>query len=442
MTTPVTHKVVTGDTLFSLAKKYGLTVNELKTINDLQTDRIKVGQILKLTRFMHTVVVGDTLFSLANKYATTVTILKSINGLKSDVIKLGQTLRLPERFGTYLIFQDEQGNMLSNLDYEIKLSDDTIQIGRADNMGCSECILSNKQLDIIDISIFVDVVENCCSAHLMLAANNYGKTATDAIGEYSLTDKVKNTASDAAKRAVKKLKFSIFYAAENKKISLQKDLVKQIKVKFTLKKVLRTRNLTIGERALVENVFGKETIKLDAVKIHEGEFVAYIQGLLENAITPNGEIFYPKGMFYEDFSDLNKVSKSSMRLFIHEMVHVWQYQLGYDVLGNGAKIVAEGTFKGIDPYNYQTVIKKRNHISEFNMEQQASIIAHHYMYIHHQYDPSMNIAPLKQDMDRILKTFNGNQKSMTLKPKWSNLSQTVLGEEVETYEADGRFTQG
>lgn len=50
MSNPVTHKVVSGDTLFSLGKKYGLTVAELKSINNLTSDTIKIGQVLKLTQ--------------------------------------------------------------------------------------------------------------------------------------------------------------------------------------------------------------------------------------------------------------------------------------------------------------------------------------------------------------------------------------------------------
>ena len=48
MSNPATHKVVSGDTLSGLAKKYGTTVNELKSLNGLKSDLIKVGQILKL----------------------------------------------------------------------------------------------------------------------------------------------------------------------------------------------------------------------------------------------------------------------------------------------------------------------------------------------------------------------------------------------------------
>lgn len=94
MANPITHKVISGDTLFSLSKKYGLTINELKSINNLTSDTIKVGQILKLTPFTHTVVSGDTLYNLAKKYNTTVDTLKSINGLTSNTIKLGQILKL------------------------------------------------------------------------------------------------------------------------------------------------------------------------------------------------------------------------------------------------------------------------------------------------------------------------------------------------------------
>ena len=50
MSKPTTHKVVSGDTLSALAKRYGTTVKELKDINGLKSDLIKVGQTLKLVR--------------------------------------------------------------------------------------------------------------------------------------------------------------------------------------------------------------------------------------------------------------------------------------------------------------------------------------------------------------------------------------------------------
>ncbi|WP_368930550.1 C40 family peptidase [Bacillus pumilus] len=45
-----THKVVKGDTLSKIGKKYGMTVKELKSLNKLKTNLIKIGQKLKVKK--------------------------------------------------------------------------------------------------------------------------------------------------------------------------------------------------------------------------------------------------------------------------------------------------------------------------------------------------------------------------------------------------------
>lgn len=169
MTTPVTHKVVSGDTLFSLSKKYGLTVNELKEFNNLKTDTIKVGQVLKLARLIHTVVSGDTLYSLAKKHNTTVEILQSINGLKDNLIKVGQVLRLPEKYGAYFVLKDESGNLLNNFDYEIELSNGEIYRGVTNIKGETSYIEVNQLLQVVDIRLFAKYKNE---TFYMLAHNN------------------------------------------------------------------------------------------------------------------------------------------------------------------------------------------------------------------------------------------------------------------------------
>ncbi|ASK27246.1 hypothetical protein BG910_05370 [Neisseria chenwenguii] len=53
-----------------MAKKYGLTVNELKLFNGLKSDVIKIGQVLQLTKpTTHKVVSGDTLSVLVKNTA-------------------------------------------------------------------------------------------------------------------------------------------------------------------------------------------------------------------------------------------------------------------------------------------------------------------------------------------------------------------------------------
>ena len=46
--TSTRHIVIKGDTLYSISKKYGLTVEELKRINGLNSNNISIGQVLSL----------------------------------------------------------------------------------------------------------------------------------------------------------------------------------------------------------------------------------------------------------------------------------------------------------------------------------------------------------------------------------------------------------
>ena len=86
--------VKSGDNLWNIAKKYNTTVQDIKTINNLKTDVLKVGQklIIPPEETIYIVKVGDTLYSIANKYNITVQKLKEINNLNSNLINVGQKL--------------------------------------------------------------------------------------------------------------------------------------------------------------------------------------------------------------------------------------------------------------------------------------------------------------------------------------------------------------
>ena len=95
--------VKSGDSLYSIANKYNTTVNELKRINNLTSNLLSVGQILKLpsidevtTINEYVVKSGDSLYSIANKYNTTVNELKRINSLTSNLLNIGQKLKIPK----------------------------------------------------------------------------------------------------------------------------------------------------------------------------------------------------------------------------------------------------------------------------------------------------------------------------------------------------------
>ncbi|NLD31442.1 MAG: LysM peptidoglycan-binding domain-containing protein, partial [Trichococcus flocculiformis] len=117
-TTPTTPSngnsvvVVSGDTLWKIANANGLTVAELKKLNNLTSDAIMTGQVLILKSAgtdtpnkpstptvtpgttSITVASGDTLWKIANANGLSVAELKTLNNLSSDYIYPGQSLKV------------------------------------------------------------------------------------------------------------------------------------------------------------------------------------------------------------------------------------------------------------------------------------------------------------------------------------------------------------
>ncbi len=95
-----------GDTLWSIARKFGISVNDLKSANNLSTNSLSIGQSLFIpgqnneeipsSGITYTVVGGDTLYSIARKYNTTVAKIKELNNLASNSLSIGQTLKIFE----------------------------------------------------------------------------------------------------------------------------------------------------------------------------------------------------------------------------------------------------------------------------------------------------------------------------------------------------------
>ena len=98
-----TYVVQKGDTLYSIANKLGTTVSELKKENNLTTNTLQIGEVLRIPtkeiyeeeENIYIVKKGDSLYSIANKYNTTVDELKRINNLTSNILSIGQVLKLP-----------------------------------------------------------------------------------------------------------------------------------------------------------------------------------------------------------------------------------------------------------------------------------------------------------------------------------------------------------
>ena len=92
----VTYVVKSGDSLYTIARKYNTTVNDLMNLNQLKTSLLSIGQVLKIPNSsagtVYVVKSGDSLWNIANRYGTTVDAIKQKNGLTGNNLSIGQIL--------------------------------------------------------------------------------------------------------------------------------------------------------------------------------------------------------------------------------------------------------------------------------------------------------------------------------------------------------------
>lgn len=139
--TTLTHKVAKGETLASIAQKYGVTAAEIRSWNHLRRNAVRTGQQLKIQTSVntdvaqtepsyqeskastnsgskkrasanannkknkktapavtnHTIKSGESLTSISKKYGVSIDELKAANGMKGDDLRAGKTLRIPSK---------------------------------------------------------------------------------------------------------------------------------------------------------------------------------------------------------------------------------------------------------------------------------------------------------------------------------------------------------
>lgn len=103
----ITYTVQSGDSLYSIARKYNTTVDEIKALNNLATNLLSIGQVLKIpikdmeqemetsSYIEYIVKSGDSLYAIANKYDVTVDEIKNYNNLTSNLLSIGQKIKIP-----------------------------------------------------------------------------------------------------------------------------------------------------------------------------------------------------------------------------------------------------------------------------------------------------------------------------------------------------------
>ena len=138
------YRVVSGDTLYSIAKRNNITVDTLVSWNGLEDKNyIKIGDLLivKDGQFKYTVVSGDTIYKISRKFQTSVESIKSINGLKDNTIYIGQVLNID---GLEVITAPQpQSFKPKQIEYTVKSGDRLGKIAKKYNVTVEEIARAN-----------------------------------------------------------------------------------------------------------------------------------------------------------------------------------------------------------------------------------------------------------------------------------------------------------
>lgn len=226
---------------------------------------------------------------------------------------------------------DEQLKVMSGDDgvspgtkYRVTLGDGSIVEGCIDSVGCTERIKSEKAQRVEKIEFLLDEIEVCCGS------------GSGRVDQSELLFELKGVETSEEG-----------YGTSIKTVTVKKEY----------------RYLTDGEIRLARLLF-KDSVNYGVVKVFNKKYLFFQPKLM--AIAPNGNIYFHPADFKEDFS----VETRDTRWFIHEMVHVWQHQLGYEVFWRGAI-----RFK-LD-YNYE--LSEGRRLSDYNMEAQGEVLADYLM---------------------------------------------------------------
>ena len=101
MPVPGVYRVKRGDSLSVIAQRYKVSLAELKSVNGISSDTIRVGQELIIPGVgsaepeEHTISRGETLSEIAQRYRVSLSSLRQANNLSNDRIMVGQVLKIP-----------------------------------------------------------------------------------------------------------------------------------------------------------------------------------------------------------------------------------------------------------------------------------------------------------------------------------------------------------
>jgi LysM repeat protein len=184
-----TYIVKAGDTLYGISNQFGVSVTELAELNGIKGSNLAIGTILKIptksgsnpnNMFMYTVKSGDSLYSIAKKYNTTVNKIMELNYLKSTALKVGTVLRIPE---TYT--KEEDMIMPNYINYTVKSGDNLYKIAAANNITVDTIIKDNSLISNV-LQIGQNLKIRIPSSSNITIEECYGEEYIDPVKTYTV----------------------------------------------------------------------------------------------------------------------------------------------------------------------------------------------------------------------------------------------------------------
>ncbi|UCD29348.1 MAG: LysM peptidoglycan-binding domain-containing protein [Planctomycetota bacterium] len=133
---PERYTVRTGDTLSEIAERFDVSVRSLRRLNGISGERIYSGQVLKLRQYsehpegaeIHVVKRGDTLWSMAHHYGLSVAEIQELNDLRGDTILPEMKLRIRRTV-------EDGTEVQQQFEYIVKSGDSLSQISQQFDVG-------------------------------------------------------------------------------------------------------------------------------------------------------------------------------------------------------------------------------------------------------------------------------------------------------------------
>ena len=204
------------------------------------------------------------------------------------------------KYDEQIQFMADADTALASVNYKLTLENGSVVEGTTDAEGKSQRIVTDMPLSIENVELYSNALHACSCLSECLDVPG-GRSAPPRV--QTLLQGIKTNA----------------------------ERVGQSMIKYPLPISVLVRPLTTNEIMAAWPIF-QNGINYAKVKVHKGGLL-FLPALTGSAMTPAGEIHFPDSGYRDDFTLAKE--KFDQVWLIHELVHVWQYQLGYGCRANG-----------------------------------------------------------------------------------------------------------